>query len=111
VFSFGLVFYEILVGQPVFSLSQGPFEILRQIKGGQMPDIPTRVLPGIKSLIEWYWSLNPTQRPSFNAILHEIQSLNFEIIPGSDANEVIAYIRGVRDWEEMNRAKLSNSAS
>jgi serine/threonine protein kinase len=110
VFSFGLVLYEILVGRPVFSLSQTPFEILRQITRGEMPDIPDRVLPGIKTLIQRCWKLDPTQRPSFHDILHDVQSLNYEIISGSDANEIIAYVRGVRDWEEMNRVKVSNSS-
>jgi serine/threonine protein kinase len=108
VFAFGLVLYEILLGRPVFSLSQTPYEIMRHIIGGEMPAIPDRVLPVIKQVIEGCWSLNPNQRPSVDDILHAFRSVNYEIVPGADRDEVSSYVRGVRDWEEMYRVKLPN---
>jgi hypothetical protein len=61
----------------------------------------------MKTLIERYWSPNPSNRPSFNDILESIESNNFRIIPEADATTIRLYVRGVRDWEQMRDFKNS----
>jgi serine/threonine protein kinase len=103
VFSFGLILCEILSGRRVFHGGLSARHIFEAITKGCMPDVPDRVLPSMKALILKCWSLNPSDRPSFDAILAEFERLRFVIVPDADRKAVRAYVRGVRDWEQMSR--------
>jgi serine/threonine protein kinase len=109
VFSFGLVLYEILVGYPVFSHDQTPFEILWKITRGNMPNIPDKVLPSMKSLIKRCWALKPDDRPTFEDIFQDLKSNNFEIVAGADIWIVRGYVAGVEHWEQMSESNQNQS--
>jgi hypothetical protein len=99
VFSFGVVLYEVLVGRRVFSISDPPFVVMRSVFRGDMPVIPDRVGNVMQSLISRCWSLKAEDRPSFDDILNEFQTKEFEIVPGASSQKILEYARSVLDWE------------
>jgi serine/threonine protein kinase len=111
VFSFGLICYEILVGQAVFPKSMFPAEIIRWHKQRERPTIPDTICPAMRTLISRCCSPDPHDRPSFSGILKDIKSNGFRIIAEADENIVREYVIGVLDWEQMYRAKVSAAES
>jgi serine/threonine protein kinase len=111
VFSFGLILCEILTGRRVFNADFSKSEVMEAITKGRMPAIPDRVLSWMKALIMKCWSLNPTDRPSFDDILTEFAKRNFAIVPDADCETVRKYVRGVQDWEDMRDHAERKSAS
>jgi serine/threonine protein kinase len=109
VFSFGLILCEILTGRQVFNEDFSIREVIQAITKGHMPPIPTKVLPAIKELISRCWSLNASDRPSFDHILLEFEKAQFRIVPDADCEAVREYVRGVRDWEQMRQYEESKS--
>jgi serine/threonine-protein kinase len=103
VFSFGLILYEIIVGRAVFSPKLMPAEVIRMHNDDFRPEIPDHVCSPMRDLILRCWSANPTDRPSFDGILHFIESNHFEIFFGGDGNAVQWYVNGVRDWERDSK--------
>jgi serine/threonine protein kinase len=111
VFSFGSILYEILVGRPVFSMDRPTeakfeaFKVLQDILSGRMPSIPSSVLPAMRDLIQRCWKLNADDRPSFDDIFRELEANHFAIVAGVETSKVSGYVAGVRNWEQMDKAK------
>jgi hypothetical protein len=57
VFLFGLIIYELLIGQPVFSKELRPNEIAFKVAVKyELLDIPEFVLPSVRDLIKECWA-------------------------------------------------------
>jgi hypothetical protein len=69
-----------------------------------MPNIPDQVLPSMKSLIQRCWSLTPDDRPSFDDILQDLKSNDFEIAADADISIVQGYVAAVESWEQMSES-------
>jgi hypothetical protein len=99
VFSFGLILYEILVGLPVFPVSDSPFDVIRRLRARDLPAIPDRSGPLMQELIPHCWSEKRDARPSFGDILSLFQRHNFAILPNANASEIRDYCQGILEWE------------
>jgi serine/threonine protein kinase len=88
VFSFGLIVYEIVEGRPVFSASMKYLEVVRALRDGTRRSMSASCGSLMESLICRCWSTNPSDRPSFEAILEEFRSVNFAILPNADCEMV-----------------------
>jgi serine/threonine protein kinase len=111
VFSFGLICYEIVVGQAVFPKSTVPAEIIRWHGKKERPTIPDTVCQTMQTHISHCCSPDANDRPSFGDILRDIESNHFQIMPEADVNIVRQYVFGVLDWEQTYRAKVSAAES
>jgi serine/threonine protein kinase len=103
IFSFALIVYEILVGAPVFSHDESPFQVMRRLRSGDMAQIPDSCGWFMQELIPRCWSKDPESRPSFQTILDEFRSNNFAIFPGADATVICEYVCGIFAWEDQQR--------
>jgi serine/threonine protein kinase len=92
VYSFGLILYEIVSCDGLFSCPGDKTRLYLNLQKGWRPDIPSGVTSLSKHLIEKCWSESPSERPSFQEIWRELYENGFEIIPGSDRAEVDSYL-------------------
>jgi serine/threonine protein kinase len=93
IFAFGLVLYEIIGDVPVY-------------RGGcpnEMPQIPVFFGELMKGLIPRCWSVNPNDRPSFEAIFNEFRSCDFAILPGVDKEAISRAVSAVLAEEQKRR--------
>jgi serine/threonine protein kinase len=91
VYSFGLILYEIVVGNGIFS-NPGSKLGFHGLKKEERPSIPGEVLPGAKELIEKCWEFEATKRPNFHEIWSFLERNNFEVISGADIKQVRSFV-------------------
>ncbi|MDR0632552.1 MAG: protein kinase [Holosporales bacterium] len=84
IFSLGLIIYEILTGDPVFSPDLSAAELRRKTQSRDRPAIPAGVHPKLKEIIEWCWDMCASQRWNIGRIWHEICNIDFAILEGVD---------------------------
>jgi serine/threonine protein kinase len=93
VYSFSLIFYEILVGTPVFSPGLNQMQLVRKIAMNERPNIPNDVFGFVSNLIRRGWSSNPSDRPSFKDIYKELEAHQFIVVSGRcDCKAVESYL-------------------
>jgi serine/threonine protein kinase len=103
VYSFGLILYEIIGCDGLFSGSDNAMHL--DLHKGWRPDLGDAFDGLSKNLIQRCWSVNPSERPSFSEIWREIQEANFELIPGVQESDVNSYL----SWVTME-VKFSTSS-
>jgi hypothetical protein len=74
VFTFGLILYEIISGEPVFPTDETTMGFIRRLQSGDFPAIPEEFGSLMMSLIPRCWALSRKLRPSFEDILTEFRS-------------------------------------
>ena len=96
VYSFGVMLYEIVTGQLAFR-HLNSIQVTRFVLSGKRPEIPGNVLPFTRGLIEWCWSGNPSDRPSFDEIFSELQRQKFRIFRNVNSRDVSKYAHSLFD--------------
>jgi serine/threonine protein kinase len=92
VYSFGLVMYEIVTNDPIFSSTSGNKErLFGQLQNGWRPDL-SNVKPLSRSIIERSWSMNSEERPTFGDIWRELYIGGFDIVTGVKRNDVNSFL-------------------
>jgi serine/threonine protein kinase len=99
VYSFGIVVYEIVTGNGLFSDEGNKTRLYLDMQNGKRPDIPKEVLPFTRELISKCWSQESSKRPSFNEIWTLLKKQEFKIINGVDIVEVIAEVSRIETRE------------
>jgi serine/threonine protein kinase len=77
VYSFGLILYEVVVGNGLLSGPGSKMKLLLDFHEGTRPNIPNEVLPVSKDLIEQCWSGQAESRPSFDEITRILKKHDF----------------------------------
>jgi serine/threonine protein kinase len=103
VFAFGLVLYEMIGGEPVFSANLGLKQVVLRLRAHNLPSIPDNFGALMQGLIPRCWSPNPKSRPSFQAILEEFQSVDFAILPNVDPSAIKEAVCEVLTWEAQRK--------
>jgi serine/threonine protein kinase len=105
VYSFGLILYEIVSGDPTFSSSSGNKpRLLRQLQSGWRPAIKGNIRPLSRSLIERCWSMKANKRPSFAEIWGEIHRSGFDLIAGGKKADADAFLK----WVESQGGEVAS---
>nr|GMD15243.1 serine/threonine-protein kinase STY8 [Ipomoea batatas] len=80
VYSFAMILYEMLEGDPPLSGHQ-PYEAAKHAAEGQRPIFRAKgFIPELKELVEQCWAADMNQRPSFLEILKRLEKIK-EILP------------------------------
>ncbi|KAJ3673386.1 hypothetical protein LUZ60_006760 [Juncus effusus] len=75
VFSFAMILYEMLEGEPPLSNCE-PYEAAKYVADGRRPSFRSKNhIPDLKDLIEVCWSPDMNQRPSFIEILKKLERI------------------------------------
>jgi serine/threonine protein kinase len=88
-FVVGLIVYEVLTGQTVFSPDLSAAEIRRKTQSRDRPPIPGWIREDIRKLIDRCWDCDASKRPSIGEVWHKLWSINFAILEGVDSQVVI----------------------
>jgi serine/threonine protein kinase len=102
IFSFGLVLYEILAQEPVFSPALPPPKVMAKLLNGQFITIPDGWQPPVKKLLERCLRMNATARPSAEEVGSFLQEANFQILPDVDADAVQRFV------DEIQRSEVNS---
>jgi serine/threonine protein kinase len=96
VYSFGIIVYEIVVGDGLFSgVESNKLELLAMMQNGKRPKIPSSVCRFARDLISKCWSHKAGDRPSFSDILAFLEKSDFKIFPDVNSREVQYYVEWV----------------
>jgi WNK lysine deficient protein kinase len=101
VYSFGLIMYEIVANDPIFSGRSNKLQLLGQLQNGWRPNL-NEVNTLSRSIIERSWSMNANERPSFEDIWGELYVGGFDIIPGIKRYDVESFLL----WVEGEGGKI-----
>jgi serine/threonine protein kinase len=103
VFSFGLILYELLTGQPVFSKKLTRNAIaFRIVMKHALPDIPEFVLPSARALITECWAEEPGDRLSFDEIVDRLKEIKFKVMPNVNSWKLTKFVKETEGWEAHN---------
>jgi serine/threonine protein kinase len=104
VFSFGLILYEVIVGEPVFPKWESRLKIARKVLlEDWRPIIPDCVPSSVADLIYDCWASDPRDRPCFTVILHRLRRMQFQVTPNVNCAKVAAFV----DEIETNENELA----
>jgi hypothetical protein len=95
VYSFGLILYELIVGQPVFPRDTPLGKLHSLAAGTSRPKLPPEMSSGVKQIIQQSWSADPIIRNSFEIIWRQLEVLNFKITPKVEVESVMNYIQQI----------------
>jgi serine/threonine protein kinase len=103
VFSFGLILYELLTGQPVFSKEMTSHEIVfKVVVKHELPDIPKFVLPSARELIMECWAEEPGDRLSFDEIVDRLKEIKFKVMRNVNSSKLMTFVKEIEEWEARN---------
>jgi serine/threonine protein kinase len=105
VFSFGFIFYELVVGRRAFPDELKCHQICKLIAVDNVrPDIPDWVSPDVKALITDCWQQDPGDRPPFDEILERLTKLEFKVRPDVNSSKLSEFVQRMTKREENHAA-------
>lgn len=106
VYAFGMILFEMAVGEPAFSEKYSPQVLMKKKMDGDYKEIPDDVLPLTRSLIESCLDLNPTKRPTFDEIIKKIKVGKLKLFEGANRNAAKDYYENIQ--KEVNERRQKN---
>jgi serine/threonine protein kinase len=96
IYSLGLISYEILTGNPVFTPSEGLLQIMKRSRSSVRPTIPDLVDDRFADLIRRAWNQQSDDRPSIDEFSQCFLDLNYAVLGGVDVS-FVAQVLGRTD--------------
>jgi serine/threonine protein kinase len=92
VFSCGLILYEILTDQEVFSSELTAADLRRTTQSRERPVMPGSIKREFRHLIERCWDSDPLKRPLIGEVWHILTQMRYRPIDGVDSDYVEARV-------------------
>jgi hypothetical protein len=111
VFSFGMIFYELMVGKPAFPRTLLPHAVAKSLTvRDKRPSIPDFVLPEVRKLISDCWARDPADRAPFSQILNRLEEMKFKLTANVNSSKLSDFVKRIKDWEAANVSPAVASA-
>jgi serine/threonine protein kinase len=88
VYSYGMIFYHLLVGRPPWPHLAGLDAVRTAAMEGGRPDIPRSIDQRLQNLLKECWDENPNVRPPFDRIIDELARYSKDALK-ADTNAVL----------------------
>jgi serine/threonine protein kinase len=109
VFAFGLILYELLVGEPAFGKEGRGLYIMKQIAIDEFrPAIPDWVAREVEELISDCWAHEANDRPSFADILARLEAMDFKLTDEVNSVKLRRFVKEVKERELANAVAASS---
>jgi serine/threonine protein kinase len=103
VFSFGMILYELVVGQSPFPKELEPTQIICAVAvKHEMPVIPEFVRPSVRKLITDCWAEEPGDRPPFDDIVDWLKAKKFKVIRNVNSLKIAEFVKEIEEIEGRN---------
>jgi hypothetical protein len=100
VFSFGLILYELVVGEPAFPKTLSQYGIAKRlIMENKRSIMPAFVLPAVQELIHKCWMRDYWRRPTFNELLDQLEAMNFKLPADVKSSKLSEFVKQIKDGE------------
>jgi serine/threonine protein kinase len=100
VFSFGVILFELLAGQPAAPANRTRAQMACRVAVRMIrPEIPEFVSQAARKLIHECWAGHPDDRPSFEEIVESLEAMEFKLTAGVDSAKVAAFVRKIEAAE------------
>jgi len=109
VYSVGVIFWELLTKQQIFSEVKFLSLIEKLVLEGKRPDIPGDCIPSYQHLIEQCWAQKPEDRPSFSQVVLMIQKIIEGVCPEIAQYDATAdsELKAKLEKEQMKKNEIS----
>jgi hypothetical protein len=107
VYAFALIAYEVLAGDYVFPPHISRLALMKESSQFQRPPFPEWVKPPMRQIIGLGWLPNVSARPSFESILTDLESANFDVTGCGDSSRIYDFVSHVRRIESESEWALS----
>jgi serine/threonine protein kinase len=94
VYSFGVILYELVVGETVFPSDTPLGKLESLVRQGVRPILPSTLSVDIRRIISRCWTVEPSARDSFDTIWTQLEKMDFKIKPNAD----VALVRAYNSW-------------
>jgi serine/threonine protein kinase len=104
VYGFGLIVYELLLGESVFPKGTPLLQFANMLRNKVRPDIPESVPTPISELIKKCWDDDAALRPTFGEICEVLENVSFFAdVPLSVIQNCISRIKKAENEEHLKR--------
>jgi TPR repeat protein len=105
VYSFTLIWYELVTGDRAFSAKLSFEQITRQVLDGVRPQVPTVMHSRLGELMTSCWSQVSGDRKSFHEIFQTFRRAKWKLFPDVNTKVVETYVEGIERWEKEMEEK------
>jgi len=93
VYSFTLILYELIVGQPAFPLTLPEILLIQKVIDGERPDVLSTTDPTVNDINQKCWSVKLNERYTFSEILSRLMKIEFKVTSNVDSKLVIKFVQ------------------
>jgi mitogen-activated protein kinase kinase kinase 11 len=99
VYSFALLWYELMTNERAFAASLSLDQIARSAMGGIRPQVPGVMPPSLQELMNACWAAAPEERKSFDVIVQMFKRCGWRFWNDVDTQVVAEYVEKIELWE------------
>jgi hypothetical protein len=98
VFSFGVILYEIVTGQPAFDRRWNRLQLMNFVCKGNRPPVPENCSRFLQELIELCWQQKSRQRPRFKKIVNLLRDNRFQVFTPVHSTQVQHFLNVLSEF-------------
>jgi serine/threonine protein kinase len=107
VFSFGIMLWEIVTGEKVFTdlleaVHGNGIALISKIVEGARPNVDDRIPTPARDLMVRCWANEASDRPTFAQLFEQLSGMRYQLLPAVDTAKIEAYVAPILAFEAAN---------